>query len=49
MKMCWNLEPTDRPTFNKISQMIDRILGGQDEQEKVSWREILSEIQTQNT
>lgn len=45
MKMCWNLEPTDRPTFNKISQMIDRILGGQDEQEKVSWREILSEIQ----
>ncbi|CAG06280.1 unnamed protein product, partial [Tetraodon nigroviridis] len=24
MKMCWDLEPTERPTFNKISQMIER-------------------------
>lgn len=36
MKMCWNLEPTERPTFNNISQMIERILGDQDEQETVS-------------
>ncbi|KAL0974036.1 hypothetical protein UPYG_G00214550 [Umbra pygmaea] len=27
MKMCWNLEPTERPTFSKISQLIDRLLG----------------------
>lgn len=48
MKMCWNLEPTERPTFSKISQMINRLLGGQDEQEKVSWPEILSEIKTKH-
>lgn len=35
MKMCWNLEPTERPAFSKISRMIERILGVQDEQEKV--------------
>ncbi|CAL1613296.1 unnamed protein product [Knipowitschia caucasica] len=27
MKMCWNLEPTQRPTFTKISSMIERLLG----------------------
>ncbi|XP_073668333.1 macrophage colony-stimulating factor 1 receptor isoform X2 [Paramisgurnus dabryanus] len=27
MKMCWNLEPSERPTFNKISQLIERLLG----------------------
>lgn len=46
--MCWNLEPTERPTFSKISQMINRLLGGQDEQEKVSWPEIFSEIKKTN-
>uniref|UniRef100_A0A4W6C4I4 receptor protein-tyrosine kinase n=1 Tax=Lates calcarifer TaxID=8187 RepID=A0A4W6C4I4_LATCA len=34
MKMCWNLEPTERPTFSKISQMIERLLGDQPEQEQ---------------
>uniref|UniRef100_A0A7N9AY14 receptor protein-tyrosine kinase n=1 Tax=Mastacembelus armatus TaxID=205130 RepID=A0A7N9AY14_9TELE len=34
MKMCWNLEPTQRPTFSKISQMIKRLLGDQHEQEQ---------------
>lgn len=29
MRMCWNLEPTERPTFSKISQMIEQQLGGQ--------------------
>uniref|UniRef100_A0A8C9YM30 receptor protein-tyrosine kinase n=1 Tax=Sander lucioperca TaxID=283035 RepID=A0A8C9YM30_SANLU len=33
MKMCWNLEPTERPTFSKIAQMIERLLGDQPEQE----------------
>ncbi|XP_072295619.1 macrophage colony-stimulating factor 1 receptor 1-like [Eucyclogobius newberryi] len=28
MKMCWNLEPTDRPTFAKISSMIEILLSG---------------------
>ncbi|KAJ8015320.1 hypothetical protein DPEC_G00024900 [Dallia pectoralis] len=27
MKMCWNLEATERPTFSKISQLIERLLG----------------------
>lgn len=36
MKMCWNLEPTERPTFSKITQMIERLLGDQPEQEQVS-------------
>uniref|UniRef100_A0A8C7L0W2 receptor protein-tyrosine kinase n=1 Tax=Oncorhynchus kisutch TaxID=8019 RepID=A0A8C7L0W2_ONCKI len=31
MKMCWNLEPTERPTFSKISQLIERVLGEQPE------------------
>lgn len=40
MKMCWNLVPTERPTFGKLSQMIARLLGDQpgqeQEQEQVS-------------
>ncbi|XP_053498105.1 macrophage colony-stimulating factor 1 receptor isoform X1 [Ictalurus furcatus] len=27
MKTCWDLEPTQRPTFNKIAQLIERLLG----------------------
>ncbi|XP_010895132.2 macrophage colony-stimulating factor 1 receptor isoform X3 [Esox lucius] len=27
MKSCWNLEPMERPTFSKISQLIQRLLG----------------------
>uniref|UniRef100_A0A672MY74 receptor protein-tyrosine kinase n=1 Tax=Sinocyclocheilus grahami TaxID=75366 RepID=A0A672MY74_SINGR len=27
MEMCWNLEAAERPTFSKISQMIERMLG----------------------
>ncbi|KAJ8337582.1 hypothetical protein SKAU_G00365480 [Synaphobranchus kaupii] len=34
MKMCWNLEPTDRPTFSKISQLIQRLLVEQPDQQK---------------
>lgn len=36
MKMCWNLEPTERPTFSKICHMIQRLLGDQPEQGQVS-------------
>uniref|UniRef100_A0A8C4EKW8 receptor protein-tyrosine kinase n=1 Tax=Dicentrarchus labrax TaxID=13489 RepID=A0A8C4EKW8_DICLA len=34
MKMCWNLEPTERPTFNKITHLIERLLGDQPGQEQ---------------
>ncbi|XP_058852063.1 macrophage colony-stimulating factor 1 receptor 1 isoform X3 [Acipenser ruthenus] len=33
MKMCWNLEPTKRPTFNKIGQLIERLLGDETKQD----------------
>ncbi|XP_023689740.1 macrophage colony-stimulating factor 1 receptor isoform X2 [Paramormyrops kingsleyae] len=33
MKMCWDLEPTKRPTFSKISQLIERLLGEQPDQQ----------------
>uniref|UniRef100_A0A8C7JQT9 receptor protein-tyrosine kinase n=1 Tax=Oncorhynchus kisutch TaxID=8019 RepID=A0A8C7JQT9_ONCKI len=29
MKMCWNLEPTERPTFSTIGQLIQRLLPDQ--------------------
>uniref|UniRef100_A0A3P8ZB02 receptor protein-tyrosine kinase n=1 Tax=Esox lucius TaxID=8010 RepID=A0A3P8ZB02_ESOLU len=32
MKMCWNLEPTVRPTFNTISHLIHNLLYGQPDQ-----------------
>nr|XP_020478244.1 macrophage colony-stimulating factor 1 receptor 1-like [Monopterus albus]XP_020478245.1 macrophage colony-stimulating factor 1 receptor 1-like [Monopterus albus] len=38
MKMCWNLEPTQRPTFSKISQMIERLLGDQPEQQQLIYQ-----------
>lgn len=45
MKMCWNLEPTERPTFNKIIQMIERLLGDQSEPEQVSmWEAGLGDL-----
>ncbi|XP_048884828.1 macrophage colony-stimulating factor 1 receptor isoform X2 [Brienomyrus brachyistius] len=33
MKMCWDLEPTRRPTFSKIGQLIERLLGEQPDQQ----------------
>lgn len=36
MKMCWNLEPTERPTFSKIAHMVQKLIGDQPEQEPVS-------------
>ncbi|XP_019730349.1 macrophage colony-stimulating factor 1 receptor [Hippocampus comes] len=40
MKMCWNLEPTKRPTFSKISQMIQRQLGEHAEQEQLIYQNV---------
>uniref|UniRef100_A0A7N8XSV5 receptor protein-tyrosine kinase n=1 Tax=Mastacembelus armatus TaxID=205130 RepID=A0A7N8XSV5_9TELE len=44
MKMCWNLEPTQRPTFSKISQMIKRLLGDQHEQEQLIYQNVEQQV-----
>ncbi|XP_037635499.1 macrophage colony-stimulating factor 1 receptor [Sebastes umbrosus] len=45
MKMCWNLEPTERPMFSKISQMIERLLGDQPEQEQLIYQNVQQQQQ----
>ncbi|XP_077387869.1 macrophage colony-stimulating factor 1 receptor isoform X2 [Festucalex cinctus] len=40
MKMCWNLEPTKRPTFSNIGQMIQRLLGEDAEQEQLIYQNV---------
>uniref|UniRef100_A0A4W5L9H9 receptor protein-tyrosine kinase n=1 Tax=Hucho hucho TaxID=62062 RepID=A0A4W5L9H9_9TELE len=40
MKMCWNLEPIERPTFSKISQLIERVLGEQPERPDQQYQNI---------
>ncbi|KAL6117706.1 csf1r [Pungitius sinensis] len=44
MKTCWNLEPTERPTFSKISQMIQRLLGEQPEQEQLIYQNLQQQV-----
>ncbi|KAM3612984.1 uncharacterized protein V6R79_018301 [Siganus canaliculatus] len=44
MKMCWNLEPTERPTFSKITQMIQKLLGDQVEQEQLIYQNVQQEV-----
>ncbi|XP_033488782.2 macrophage colony-stimulating factor 1 receptor isoform X1 [Epinephelus lanceolatus] len=44
MKMCWNLEPTERPTFSKISQMIERLLGDQLELEQLIYQNVQQQV-----
>ncbi|PWA23636.1 hypothetical protein CCH79_00006064, partial [Gambusia affinis] len=44
MKMCWNLEPTKRPTFCKIGQMIEKLLGGHLEEEQVIYQNMQQEV-----
>ncbi|KAK5925132.1 hypothetical protein CgunFtcFv8_017680 [Champsocephalus gunnari] len=44
MKMCWNVEPTDRPTFSKISQMIERLLGEQSEREQLIYQNVPQQV-----
>ncbi|XP_047441554.1 macrophage colony-stimulating factor 1 receptor [Mugil cephalus] len=47
MKMCWNLEPTERPTFSKITQMIERLLGDQPEREQLIYQNVQQQQQEQ--
>uniref|UniRef100_A0A8C7ZK33 receptor protein-tyrosine kinase n=1 Tax=Oryzias sinensis TaxID=183150 RepID=A0A8C7ZK33_9TELE len=44
MRMCWNLEPTERPTFSKISQMIEQQLGGQPEPGQVMYQNMQQQV-----
>uniref|UniRef100_A0A3Q0SCV3 receptor protein-tyrosine kinase n=1 Tax=Amphilophus citrinellus TaxID=61819 RepID=A0A3Q0SCV3_AMPCI len=44
MKMCWNLEPTQRPTFSKICQMIERLLGNQTEQKQLMYQNVQQQV-----
>lgn len=44
MKMCWNLEPTQRPTFNEIGQMIEKLLEGHLEQQQVIYQNMQQEV-----
>ncbi|XP_054648475.1 macrophage colony-stimulating factor 1 receptor 1-like isoform X2 [Dunckerocampus dactyliophorus] len=40
MKMCWHLEPTERPNFSKISHMIQQLLGEQTEQGQLIYQNV---------
>ncbi|XP_051275539.1 macrophage colony-stimulating factor 1 receptor [Dicentrarchus labrax] len=44
MKMCWNLEPTERPTFNKITHLIERLLGDQPGQEQLIYQNVQQQV-----
>ncbi|XP_071373460.1 macrophage colony-stimulating factor 1 receptor 1-like [Centroberyx affinis] len=44
MKLCWNLEPTERPTFSKISQMIERLLGDRPDQEQLMYQNVQQQV-----
>lgn len=40
MKMCWNLEPSERPNFNQISRLIERLLGETPEQQQTQYQNV---------
>ncbi|CAL8263962.1 unnamed protein product [Lota lota] len=40
MKMCWNLEPTERPTFSKITQIIKGFLGDPQEPDQAAYQNV---------
>lgn len=44
MKMCWNLEPTERPTFSKIAQMVQKLIGDEPEQEQLIYQNLHQDI-----
>ncbi|XP_017348080.1 macrophage colony-stimulating factor 1 receptor isoform X2 [Ictalurus punctatus] len=48
MKMCWSLEPTSRPTFNQIVQMIRTLLPENSEQYKNIQQELEQKFDTMN-
>ncbi|XP_059372349.1 macrophage colony-stimulating factor 1 receptor [Carassius carassius] len=45
MKMCWNLDAAERPTFSKISQLIERMLGDTQEQQETQYQNVQSNAQ----
>ncbi|XP_026135817.1 macrophage colony-stimulating factor 1 receptor [Carassius auratus] len=45
MKMCWNLDAAERPTFSKISQLIERMLGDTQEQQETQYQNLQSNAQ----
>ncbi|KTF73378.1 hypothetical protein cypCar_00038106 [Cyprinus carpio] len=44
MKMCWNLDPAERPTFSKISQLIERMLGDTEDQQETQYQNVQSDV-----
>ncbi|XP_052471601.1 macrophage colony-stimulating factor 1 receptor [Carassius gibelio] len=42
MKMCWNLEAAERPTFSKISQLIERMLGDPADTQETQYQNVQS-------
>ncbi|XP_055368253.1 macrophage colony-stimulating factor 1 receptor isoform X2 [Betta splendens] len=44
MKMCWDLEPTERPTFSKITHMIGSLLGDEPEQEQFVYQNVQQQV-----
>ncbi|KAA0709845.1 Macrophage colony-stimulating factor 1 receptor CSF-1 receptor [Triplophysa tibetana] len=47
MKMCWNLEASERPNFDKITRFIERLLGETPEQKQTQYQNVQSEGETQ--
>ncbi|XP_043112984.1 macrophage colony-stimulating factor 1 receptor [Puntigrus tetrazona] len=43
MKTCWNLEAAERPTFSKISQLIERMLGDAEDQQDTQYQNLQSD------
>ncbi|XP_034167235.2 macrophage colony-stimulating factor 1 receptor 1 isoform X1 [Pangasianodon hypophthalmus] len=44
MKMCWSLEPTSRPTFSRIAELIRALLPENSEQQQQQYQNIQQEI-----
>uniref|UniRef100_A0A8C1ZR72 receptor protein-tyrosine kinase n=1 Tax=Cyprinus carpio TaxID=7962 RepID=A0A8C1ZR72_CYPCA len=44
MKMCWNLDAAERPTFSKISQLIERMLGDTEDQQETQYQNVQSDV-----
>ncbi|XP_042626515.1 macrophage colony-stimulating factor 1 receptor [Cyprinus carpio] len=45
MKMCWNLDAAERPTFSKISQLIERMLGDTADPQETQYQNVQSNAQ----
>uniref|UniRef100_A0A8C2A932 receptor protein-tyrosine kinase n=1 Tax=Cyprinus carpio TaxID=7962 RepID=A0A8C2A932_CYPCA len=45
MKMCWNLDAAERPTFSKISQLIERMLGDTANPQETQYQNVQSNAQ----